>query len=134
MIYTALKAHKGKVTVKVDGTAISAASVIAMAGDKILMSPTSVMMIHNPLTYAEGEVKDMQKAIDILTEVKEYLKCLHQKDRTQQGSNIRIHGRGKSGCLADTAIELGFADGKLFFDEAQDDGVMNGIIQGEVSL
>ena len=95
VIYTALKAHKGKVTVKVDGTAISAASVIAMAGDKILMSPTSVMMIHNPLTYAEGEVKDMQKAIDILTEVKEYLKCLHQKDRTQQGSNIRIHGRGK---------------------------------------
>ena len=47
-IYTALKEHKGKVTVKVDGVAISAASVIAMAGDEILMSPTSIMMIHNP--------------------------------------------------------------------------------------
>ena len=71
VIYTALKEHKGKVTVKVDGSAISAASVIAMAGDEVLMSPTAVMMIHNPLTYAEGEVKDMQKAINILTEIKE---------------------------------------------------------------
>ena len=71
VIYTALREHKGKVTVKVDGSAISAASVIAMAGDEILMSPTSVMMIHNPLTYAEGEVKDMEKAIRVLTEVKE---------------------------------------------------------------
>ena len=62
---------QGKVTVKIDGSAISAASVIAMAGDEILMSPTSVMMIHNPLTCAEGEVKDMEKAIEVLTEVKE---------------------------------------------------------------
>ena len=77
VIYTALKEHKGKVTVKIDGSAISAASVIAMAGDEILMSPTSVMMIHNPLTCAEGEVKDMKKAIEVLTEVKEtIINCL----------------------------------------------------------
>ena len=129
VIYTALKAHKGKVTVKVDGTAISAASVIAMAGDKILMSPTSVMMIHNPLTYAEGEVKDMQKAIDILTEVKESILNAYTKKTGLSKEVISAYMDEEKWMSADTAIELGFADGKLF-DEEQADGVMNGIIQG----
>jgi len=66
VMYTALKSHNGKVTVKVDGTCISAASVIAMAGDEILMSPTSVMMIHNPMTAAEGEAKAMEQDYDVL--------------------------------------------------------------------
>ena len=134
VIYTALKAHKGKVTVKVDGTAISAASVIAMAGDKILMSPTSVMMIHNPLTYAEGEVKDMQKAIDILTEVKESILNAYTKKTGLSKEVISAYMDEEKWMSADTAIELGFADGKLF-DEKQDDGVMNGINQGrKISL
>ena len=63
VIYTALREHRGKVTVKVDGSAISAASVIAMAGDEVLMSPTSVMMIHNPMTSVDGDAADMKKAI-----------------------------------------------------------------------
>ncbi len=129
VIYTALKAHKGKVTVKVDGTAISAGSVIAMSGDKILMSPTSVMMIHNPLTYAEGEVKDMQKAIDILAEVKESILNAYTKKTGLSKDIISAYMDEEKWMSADTAIELGFADGKLF-EETQDDGVMNGIIKG----
>ena len=70
-IYTMLLEHKGNVTVKIDGLAASAASVIAMAGTEVLMSPTSLMMIHNPLTVAIGDSKEMQKAIDMLKEVKE---------------------------------------------------------------
>ena len=126
VIYTALKAHKGKVTVKVDGTAISAASVIAMAGDKILMSPTSVMMIHNPLTYAEGEVKDMQKAIDILTEVKESILNAYTKKTGLSKEVISAYMDEEKWMSADTAIELGLP----MANSTQDDGVMNGIIQG----
>ena len=63
-IYTMLKEYKDKVTVKIDGLAASAASVIAMAGDTVLMSPTSLMMIHNPSMIASGDHRDMAKAID----------------------------------------------------------------------
>lgn len=63
--------YKGNVTVKIDGIAASAASVIAMAGTKVLVSPVSMMMIHNPATVAFGDSSEMQKAISMLDEVKE---------------------------------------------------------------
>lgn len=69
-IYSALKEHKGGVTVKITGVAASAASVIAMAGEKVLMSKTAIMMIHNPSTYAYGDHNDMQKTIDVLDTIK----------------------------------------------------------------
>ncbi|MBV4420324.1 Clp protease ClpP [Clostridium tyrobutyricum] len=70
-IYNALKNHNGKITMKIDGKAMSAASVIAMAGDEILMSPVGVMMIHNPLTGVKGDMRDLRKAADVLDIVKE---------------------------------------------------------------
>ena len=70
-IYSMLMDYAGEVTVKIDGIAASAASVIAMAGTKVLMSPTALMMIHNPSTAAFGDHNDMQKAIDLLEEVKQ---------------------------------------------------------------
>ena len=70
-IYSMLMDYKGNVTVKIDGVAASAASVIAMAGTQVLMAPTALMMIHNPMTVAFGDHTDMQKAIEMLDEVKE---------------------------------------------------------------
>ena len=70
-IYNMLTDYKGNVTVKIDGIAASAASVIAMAGNKVLMSPVSMMMIHNPATFAFGDHAEMQKAMAMLDEVKE---------------------------------------------------------------
>jgi ATP-dependent Clp protease protease subunit len=70
-IYAMLMDYKGKVTVKIDGIAASAASVIAMAGTTVLMAPTALMMVHNPLTIAIGDSEEMQKAIAMLSEVKE---------------------------------------------------------------
>ena len=70
-IYSMLKNHKGKVTVKIDGIAASAASVVAMAGDETLIAPTAMMMIHDPSTVAMGNKADMEKAIELLEEVKE---------------------------------------------------------------
>ena len=66
-IYNMLMDYKGNVTVKIDGIAASAASVIAMAGTEVLMSPVSTMMIHNPATVAMGDHNEMQKAIEMLT-------------------------------------------------------------------
>ena len=70
-IYSMLKNHKGKVTVKIDGIAASAASVVAMAGDETLIAPTAMMMIHDPSTVATGNKADMEKAITLLEEVNE---------------------------------------------------------------
>ena len=67
-IYSMLMDYKGNVTVKIDGIAASAASVIAMAGTEVLMSPTSLLMIHNPLTVAIGNSEEMQKAIIVITD------------------------------------------------------------------
>ena len=70
-IYTMLKDYKGSITVKIDAIAASAASVVAMAGDTVQMSPVAMLMIHDPSTVAMGNTKDMEKAIEVLTEVKE---------------------------------------------------------------
>ena len=70
-IYNMLMEYKGQVTVKIDGLAASAASVIAMAGSKVLVSPVSMLMIHNPATIAFGDKAEFQKAIAMLSEVKE---------------------------------------------------------------
>ena len=70
-IYNMLMDYPHDVTVKIDGIAASAASVIAMAGTKVLMSPVSTMMIHNPATIAWGDAGDMEKAIAMLESVKD---------------------------------------------------------------
>ena len=70
-IYNMMMEYPGNVTVKIDGIAASAASVIAMAGTKVLVSPVSMLMIHNPATMAFGDSSEMQKAVSMLDEVKE---------------------------------------------------------------
>ena len=70
-IYTMLSEYPGKVTVKIDGIAASAASVVAMSGNEVLMAPTAMMMIHNPATMAFGDHNDMKQAIRMLDEVKQ---------------------------------------------------------------
>lgn len=65
-IYTALKEYPGKVTVSIVGIAASAASVIAMAGDVVRMSPTSQMMIHNISSRASGDYRTMDHAAKML--------------------------------------------------------------------
>src|SRR5690625_2727285 len=64
-IYNMLMEYPGDVTVKIDGIAASAASVIAMAGTEIQMSPTSLMMIHNPFTVAIGVCEEMKKTVNM---------------------------------------------------------------------
>jgi ATP-dependent Clp protease protease subunit len=112
-IYAMLMDYKGNVTVKIDGIAASAASVIAMAGTKVLMAPTALMMVHNPLTIAIGDSEEMQKAIGMLAEVKESIINAYEL-RTGLGRVKLAHLMDAETWMnANKAIELGFADGIL---------------------
>jgi ATP-dependent Clp protease protease subunit len=112
--------YNGKVTVKVDGIAASAASVIAMAGDKVLMSPVSVLMIHNPLTMVCGDHTEMQKAIDMLAEVKESIINAYEYKTGLSRAKLSHLMESETWMNANKAVELGFADGIIEKDDAED--------------
>ena len=109
-IYSMLMDYKGNVTIKVDGIAASAASVIAMAGTKVLMAPTALMMIHNPATMAFGDHEDMQKAIEMLDEVKESIINAYELKTGQSRAKLSHLMDAETWMNANKAIELGFAD------------------------
>lgn len=109
-IYTMLMDYKGNVTVKVDGIAASAASVVAMAGTKVLMAPTALMMIHNPATMAFGDHADMAKAIDMLSEVKESIINAYEIKTGLSHAQLSHMMDDTTWMNAKKAIELGFAD------------------------
>lgn len=112
-IYTMLMDYKDDVTVKIDGIAASAASVIAMAGTKVLMSPTSMLMIHNPATLAFGDHGDMEKAIDMLSEVKESIINAYEIKTGLPRKQLAKMMDETTWMNAKKAVELGFADGML---------------------
>lgn len=109
-IYSMLMDYKGNVTVKIDGIAASAASVIAMAGTRVLMAPTALMMIHNPMTAAFGDHEDMQKAIDMLAEVKESIINAYEIKTSLTRAKLSHLMDSETWMNAKKAIELGFAD------------------------
>lgn len=112
-IYTMLMDYKDDVTVKIDGIAASAASVIAMAGTQVLMSPTATMMIHNPATLAFGDHTDMSKTIDMLSEVKESIINAYEIKTGLPRKQLAKMMDETTWMNAKKAIELGFADGML---------------------
>ena len=112
-IYNMLSGYAGKVTVKIDGIAASAASVIAMAGDEVYMSPVSMMMIHNPATIAFGDHAEMQKAMDMLAEVKESIINAYVVKTGLSRSRLSHLMDAETWMDANKALELGFADGIL---------------------
>ena len=115
-IYNMLKDYPGKVTVKIDGIAASAASVIAMAGDKTYVSPVSMLMIHNPSTIAMGDHAEMQKAIEMLDEVKESIINAYVLKTGLSRARLSHLMDAETWMNANTAIELGFADGLITRD------------------
>lgn len=123
-IYNMLIDYKGNVTVKIDGIAASAASVIAMAGTKVLMSPVSMLMIHNPMTMAFGNTAEMQKAIDMLGEVKESIINAYEiKTNLSRGKISRLMD-AETWMNANMAVELGFADGILQRDVSAENSIL----------
>ena len=109
-IYNMLMDYKGNVTVKIDGIAASAASVIAMAGNKVIVSPVSMIMIHNPATIAAGDTAEMQKAIAMLDEVKESIINAYEIKTGLSRARLSHLMDAETWMDANSAIELGFAD------------------------
>ena len=122
-IYNMLMEYKGDVTVKVDALAASAASVIAMAGTEVLMSPVGMMMIHNPMTIAIGDSKEMQRAGEMLDEVKESIMNAYEIKTGMSRARISHLMDAESWFNAKKAVELGFADGVLHEGEGTEDAV-----------
>lgn len=109
-IYNMLLEYKGNVTIKIDGIAASAASVVAMAGNKVIMSPVSMLMIHNPMTMATGDTTEMKKAISMLTEVKESIINAYELKTGMSRDKIAKLMDAETWMDANKAVELGFAD------------------------
>ena len=113
-IYNMLRDHKGAITVKIDALAASAAAVIAMAGDTVLMSPVSMLMIHDPSTIAMGNADDMQQAINTLNEVKaSIVNAYHDKTGLSRNKISQLMS-DETWLSARKAVDLGFADGLMF--------------------
>lgn len=119
-IYNMLKDYNGNITVKIDGIAASAASVIAMAGTTVLMSPVSMLMIHNPATLAFGDAGDMKKAIEMLNEVKESIINAYELKTGMSRAKISHLMDSETWMNAYKAVELGFADDILFRNADED--------------
>lgn len=125
-IYNALKEHDGKVTVKIDGKAMSAASVIAMAGDEVLMSPVGMLMIHNPLSDPGiSYANELRKAADVLDTVKETIINAYQTKTHKSRAKISALMDDETYMSAKQAIKNGFVDAELYQDEEKPDTVLN---------
>nr|DAJ75430.1 MAG TPA: Putative ATP dependent Clp protease [Caudoviricetes sp.] len=120
-IYTMLTEYKGSVTIKIDGIAASAASVIAMAGDTVLMAPTGMMFVHNPMTAAFGNKAEMEKAIEMLEEVKESIINAYERKTGLSRQKLSHLMDSETWMNARRAIDLGFADGMLGGDAVMDE-------------
>ena len=112
-IYNMLSQYPGKVTVMIDGLAASAASVVAMAGDDIVMSPVSMLMIHNPSMMAYGDHADFEKAIEVLDEVKESIINAYVEKTHLSRNKISKLMDEETWMNARKALELGFANSIL---------------------
>ena len=113
-IYTMLRDYPGNVTVRIASIAASAASVVAMAGNLVQMSPTALIMIHDPSTIAMGNAKDMEKAITTLNEVKESIINAYAFKTGLTRNRISKLMSDETWLNAKKAVELGFADEILF--------------------
>jgi len=116
-IYTMIRDYPGNVTVKIDAIAASAASVVAMAGDRVMMSPVAMLMIHDPMTIAMGNAKAMEKAITTLNEVKESLINAYCAKTGLSRNKIAKLMSDETWLNAKKAVELGFADEIMFAEK-----------------
>ena len=118
-IYNMLMDYKENVTVKIDGLAASAASVIAMAGTRALMSPVSQIMVHNPMTVAIGNAEEMSKAIKMLSEIKESIINAYELKTNLPRDEISKMMDSECWMNAKKAVELGFADEIMYTEKDQ---------------
>ena len=115
-IYNMLMEYKGNVNVKIDGIAASAASVVAMAGSTVEISPLGMLMIHNPMTVSIGDTHEMERTIMFLAEIKESIINAYELKTGLSRAKISRLMDAETWMNAKKAVELGFADSVLYAD------------------
>ena len=115
-IYNMLMEYKGNVAVKIDGIAASAASVVAMAGSTVEISPLGMLMIHNPMTVSIGDTHEMERTITFLSEIKESIINAYEIKTGLSRAKISRLMDAETWMNAKKAVELGFADSVLYAD------------------
>jgi len=113
-IYNMLMEYKGNVNVKIDGIAASAASVVAMAGSTVEISPLGMLMIHNPMTVSIGDTHEMERTITFLAEIKESIINAYEIKTGLSRAKISRLMDAETWMNAKKAVELGFADSVLY--------------------
>ena len=108
--------YKGNVNVKIDGIAASAASVVAMAGSTVEISPLGMLMIHNPMTVSIGDTHEMERTITFLAEIKESIINAYELKTGLSRAKISRLMNAETWMNAKKAVELGFADSVLYAD------------------
>lgn len=109
-IYTMLKAYAGKVVVNIQGLAASAASVIAMAGDEVNMSPTSQMMIHKASTISMGNADDLDHDSKMLDVTDQSIVNAYEAKTGMSRDDILQLMANETWMTAQDAVDKGFAD------------------------
>lgn len=115
-IYTTLKEYKGNVTIKIVGMAASAASVIAMAGDEVLMSPTAQMMIHNVSGGAIGDYRDLEQEAKVLKNYNTSIANAYALKTGKTHEELLELMNNETYFTAQQALEMKLVD-KIMFDE-----------------
>ena len=133
-IYNMLMDYKGNVTVKIDGLAASAASVIAMAGTRVLMSPVSEIMVHNPMTVAIGNAEEMSKAIDMLSEIKESIINAYELKTNLPRDEISKMMDSECWMNARKAVELGFADEIMYTENRNSNTALDSFMFSRIAV
>ncbi|WP_433866933.1 head maturation protease, ClpP-related [Ralstonia wenshanensis] len=109
-IYNALRRYSGKVTARVDGIAASAASLVVMAGDTIVMPENAMMMIHNAWTIAAGDAAQMRKTADLLDKTRDGIVAAYRNKCGLTDDEIVAMMDAETWMTAGEAKERGFAD------------------------
>lgn len=117
-IYTMIREHKGRVTAVITGIAASAASIVAMAADEILISPVGYMMIHDPWTIVAGNARELEQNARVLREIGEGLIAAYQRRTGKSRDEISAMLADETYMSAQTCVDEGFADAILYDEPA----------------
>lgn len=109
-ILSSLKRHPANVTVYIDGIAASAATIIAMAGDKIIIPSNAMMMIHNPWTFAAGDADELRDIAEMMDKVRDSILAAYSEKTGLSNERLIELMNDETWLSADEAVALGFAD------------------------
>jgi len=119
-IFNAIKRHPSTVNVYIDGLAASIASIIALAGDSVMIAETGFYMVHDPWSVVVGSAKDMRKEADLLEKVEGTLVNVYATRSGMDEQQIENIMADETWYTADEAKEAGFIDGIYDADDDQE--------------